>query len=146
MPNANEVLSRKTIKGIISTTPDESVQLAAKLMGQRNVGCLVVMGEGGKVAGLLTEREVLCRLVAQDRNAASTKVAEIMLRDVVIVEPERSLDEIEAIMRQQHLHYLPVAGANQLLGLISIGDVLAYHAAEDKQMVHYLKEYMYGRY
>jgi CBS domain-containing protein len=145
MPNASDVLSRKTTREIISTRPEESVQQAAKLMGQRQVGCLVVMGEG-KVAGLLTEREILCRLVAQDRDASDTKVGDIMLRDVVIVEPERSLEEIEAVMRQQHLHYLPVAGANELVGLISMGDVLAYHAAEDKQMVHYLKEYMYGRY
>jgi CBS domain-containing protein len=145
MPNARDVLSKKSITGIISTTPEQSVQEASKLMLQRSVGCLVVTGAEGKIVGLLTEHDVLCRLVAEDRDASDTKVSEIMSRDVAIVEPERSLEEIEAIMRQQHLHYLPVAGEKELLGLLSMGDVLAYHAAEDKQMVHYLREYMYGR-
>ena len=145
MPNARDLLSKKSIKGIISTTPEQSVQAASKLMLQRNVGCLVVTGAEGKIIGLLTEHDVLCRLVAEDRDSSDTKVSEIMSRDVAVVEPERSLEEIEAIMRQQRLRYLPVAGEKELLGLRSMGDVLAHHAAEDKQMVHYLREYIYGR-
>jgi CBS domain-containing protein len=145
MPNARELLSKKSIKGIISTTPEQSVQDASRLMLQRGVGCLVVTGAEGAIVGLLTEHDILCRLVAEDRDASDTKVSEIMSREVAVAEPERSIEEIEAIMRQQRLHYLPVAGETELLGLLSMGDVLAHHAAEDKQMVHYLREYMYGR-
>ena len=68
-----------------------------------------------------------------------------MTRDVIVVEPERTLSEIEAIMKQNRIRHLPVAGAGALLGLLSIGDVLACHAATSQQMVHHLTDYIYGR-
>jgi CBS domain-containing protein len=67
MPNARDVLSRNRIKGIISTTPKRSVQEASKVMLQRNVGCLIVTEAESKIVGLLTEHDVLCRLVAEDK-------------------------------------------------------------------------------
>jgi len=142
---AQQLLSGKKCKDLLTVGADVSVQEACKLMRRHTVGCLVVTGADGKVEGIFTERDVVNRLVAEDKDASDTKVAEVMTRDVIVVEPDRSLDEIEAIMKQNRVRHLPVAGNEALLGLISIGDVLAYHAAVNRQMVHHLTEYIYGR-
>ncbi len=106
---------------------------------------MIVTDEAGRIEGIFTERDVVNRLVAEDMDASDTKVEEVMTRDVIVVEPERRLGEIEAIMRQNRVRHLPVAGRDALLGLLSIGDVLACHAAANQQMVHHLTEYIYGR-
>lgn len=142
---AQQVLSGKESKDLLTVRADMSVQEACKLMRRHAVGCLVVTGADGKVEGIFTERDVVNRLVAEDKDASDTQVGEVMTRDVIVVEPNRSLDEIEAIMKQNRVRHLPVAGKEALLGLVSIGDVLAYHAAVNRQMVHHLTEYIYGR-
>ena len=109
------------------------------------LGCLIVTDSAGRIAGIFTERDVVNRLVAEDQDASDTKVGDLMTRNVIVVEPERTLSEVEAIMKQNRVRHLPVAGKDALLGLLSIGDVLAYHAAANKQMVHHLTEYIYGR-
>lgn len=142
---AQQVLSGKESRDLLTVRAHMSVQEACKLMRRHAVGCLVVTGADGKVEGIFTERDVVNRLVAEDKDASDTQVGEVMTRDVIVVEPNRSLDEIEAIMKQNRVRHLPVAGKEALLGLISIGDVLAYHAAVNRQMVHHLTEYIYGR-
>ena len=68
-----------------------------------------------------------------------------MTTEVIVVRPERDLDEIETILKQHRIRHLPVAGDRGLLGLLSIGDVNAYRADADHQKVEYLTEYIYGR-
>jgi len=143
---AQNLLSAKESKDLITVRAEMSVQEACKLMRGYHVGCLVVTRADGHIEGIFTERDVVNRLVAEDKDASDTPVGEVMTREVIVVEPERTLEEIEAIMKQNRIRHLPVAGKEALLGLISSGDVLAYHAAVNKQMVHYLTEYMYGRY
>jgi CBS domain-containing protein len=145
MAIAKELLAEKESKEIITVRADVSVQDACKLMRSHRIGCLVVVGDAQAIEGIFTERDVVNRLVAEDKDASDTKVGELMTRDVIVVEPERRSEDIEAIMKQNRIRHVPVAGQKELLGLLSIGDVMAYHASKDKQMVHYLTEYMYGR-
>ena len=145
MPTAKELLSEKKAKEVITVSADMSVQDACKLMRTHRIGCLVVTSETRTIEGIFTERDVVNRLVAEDRDASDTKVGELMTREVIVVEPERPIAEIEAIMKQNRIRHLPVAGEKELLGLLSIGDVMAHEAATSKQMVHYLTEYIYGR-
>jgi len=142
---AKHLLAEKASKELVTTRTDATVQQACRLMHERRIGCLVVTDGAGHIEGIFTGRDVVSRVVAEARDAAGTTVGEVMTREVIIVEPGRKLDEIEAIMKQHRVRHLPVAGENALLGLISIGDVLASHAAANKQMVHYLTEYIYGR-
>jgi CBS domain-containing protein len=142
---AQQVLAGKTSPTIITTRADTTVQDACKLMRQHRIGCLLVTDADGHIEGIFSERDVVDRLVAEDKDASDTKVGEIMTRDVIVVEPHRTLSELEAIMRQNRIRHLPVAGPNALLGLLSIGDVMAHHAATNQQMVHHLTEYIYGR-
>lgn len=145
MPTAKQLLAEKESKSVITVNADLSVQDACKLMRAHRIGCLVVTSGAQTIEGIFTERDVVNRLVAEDKDASDTKVGELMTRAVIVVEPERPFDEIEAIMKQNRIRHLPVAGDKELLGLLSIGDVMAHDASKNKQMVHYLTEYMYGR-
>ena len=109
------------------------------------MGALVVM-EDGKVAGIFTERDVLRRVVAEERAPADLPVREVMTREVICCELETDLDEIASIMKQQRIRHIPVCGeGGKLLGMISIGDVNAHYASAQEQTIHFLNDYIYGR-
>ena len=129
MPTAKELLSEKKAKDVITVSADMSVQDACKLMRTHRIGCLVVTSGPRTIEGIFTERDVVNRLVAEDKDASDTKVGELMTREVIVVEPERPFEEIEAIMKQNRIRHLPVAGDKELLGLLSIGDVMAHDAS-----------------
>ena len=145
MPTAKELLSEKKAKEVINVSADMRVQDACKIMSTHRIGCLVFTSGTKTIEGIFTERDVVNRLVAEDKDASDTTVGELMTREVIVFEPERPVAEIEAIMKQNRIRHLPVAGDKELLGLLSIGDVMAHEASTNKQMVHYLTEYIYGR-
>lgn len=144
MPNARELLAAKARQEVFTVPPDATVQDACRLLRQYRIGCLIV-GSRKHIEGIFTERDVINRVVAEDRDASQTRVRDVMTKDVIYVRPERPIEEIEAIMKQERIRHLPVVDEHGLLGLLSIGDVLAWHAARDKQAVEYLTGLMYGR-
>ena len=123
MPTAKELLAEKESKSVITVNAELSVQDACKLMRAHRVGCLIVTSGPHTIEGIFTERDVVNRLVAEDKDASDTKVGELMTREVIVVEPERPFEEIEAIMKQNRIRHLPVAGDKELLGLLSIGEI-----------------------
>ena len=144
MPSVQDVLR---VKGdqVHLIDCSRSVLEATKQMNQAKVGALVVM-EDGKVAGIFTERDVLRRVVAEERAPADLPVREVMTREVICCELETDLDEIASIMKQQRIRHIPVCGeGGKLLGMISIGDVNAHYASAQEQTIHFLNDYIYGR-
>ncbi len=144
MTTARDLLARKKTAGVIAIPPDATVQEAARLMHDHRIGALAV-AEGPAIRGIFTERDVLWRVVAAGRDAASTRVRDVMTPDVLVVRPDRTVDEIEAILMHHRIRHLPVAGDDGLLGMLSIGDVNAFRADSDHEKVEYLTEYIYGR-
>ncbi len=144
MATARDVLSSKKSGGVITVLPDCSVRDACRLMRDRRIGALLV-SDGETLHGIFTERDVLNLVVAEEKDPAATKVEDVMTRKVVMVRPDRPLPEVEAIMRQERVRHVPVVGEKGLMGMISIGDVNAYNAAEDHQTVEYLTQYIHGR-
>ncbi|MCL4809242.1 MAG: CBS domain-containing protein [Thermoanaerobaculia bacterium] len=144
MTTARDLLAQKKSGGVTTVPPDATVMDAARLMHEKGIGSLVV-AEGETLRGIFTERDVLWRVVAQGRDAASTLVRDVMTTEVIVVKPDREVDEIEAILMHHRIRHLPVAGDHGLVGMLSIGDVNAYRADADHQKVEYLTEYIYGR-
>ena len=144
MPTAKDVLSSKKSAGVITVIPDCSVRDACHLMRDRRIGAVLV-SEGETLHGIFTERDVMNLVVAEGKDPASTKVAEVMTRKVLAVRSDRPLEEIEAIMRQERVRHVPVVDEKGLIGVISIGDVNAFNAAQDHQTVDYLTQYIHGR-
>lgn len=145
MAQVRELLQRKG-SDVWTTSPTATVLAAAEEMNEHQVGAVVVVEEGGRVAGIFTERDVLRRVVGQRRDPATTRVAEVMTAEVVCCAPETTADEARWAMRMRRIRHLPVADKEgKLIGLISIGDLNADLQATQEQTLFLLHEYIAGR-
>jgi CBS domain-containing protein len=144
MATAKDILALKKSVEVITVSPSACVRDACKLMRERRIGAVLV-SERETLHGIFTERDVVNLVVAGEKDPALTRVAEVMTRKVIAVQSDRSVEDIEAIMRQERVRHVPVVDGKALIGMISIGDVNAYNAAEDHQNVEYLTQYIYGR-
>jgi CBS domain-containing protein len=135
------------VKGthVMSIGRQATVLDAAVMMNDYKIGALVVIDQG-KVIGIFTERDVLHRVVAERRDPAQATVGEVMTRDVVYCGPETEVDEASLLMKERRVRHLPVVdAAGGMVGLISIGDINAYHANSQEKTIYHLHEYIYGR-
>ena len=144
MPTVRDVLSSKGTT-VYSTAPDATVLEAVSRMNEHKIGALVVM-DGEDVVGMFTERDVLRRVVGQERSASATKVGDVMTSEVVCCKPGADLDDVAAIMKNRRVRHVPVCdGEGQLVGMVSMGDVNAHNASNQQSTIHFLNEYIYGR-
>ena len=145
MPSVMDILADKG-SDVYTIGPSATVLEATHAMNDQKIGALVVKDGGGRVMGIFTERDVLRRVIAEERSPRSVRVGEVMTRDVVCCGPETDIDEASRIMRDRKVRHLPICdGDGTLLGLVSIGDLNAYHASTQEAQIHFLSEYVYGR-
>ena len=145
-----DILRKKTHARVVTVRMNETVAVAAQLMRASNVSALVVKDvvrtEGNTAVGMFTERDVLQRVVAEQRDPARTLVAEVMTTEVACCTLDTPLDEARGAMKNRRVRHLPlVDGDNRLEGLISIGDLNAYEASDQEHTIYLLQEYLYGR-
>jgi len=141
MANVRDLLVQKGAE-VVSIAPTATVLDAARRMNERRFGSLVVM-DGATVAGIVTERDILQRVVAAGRAPGETRVQEVMTSPVLTCLPETSVDECAAIMTARRIRHLPVADAGGLQGMVSIGDVLAWQVREQESTIQYMNSYMF---
>jgi len=144
MPTVQDVLA---VKGaaIHSIVPSATVLEATKKMNADKLGALLVM-QDGNVAGIFTERDVLRRVVAEEKNPSTTLISEVMTANVICCNAEDDLEAISSLMRQRKIRHVPVCErGGRILGMISIGDVNAYHASNQEMHINFLSDYIYGR-
>ena len=110
---------------------------------ERNVGSILVT-EGGEVVGIMTERDYLRKIAVQGRTSRDTRVSEIMSSPLVYVTPETPLEETMAIMTDRRIRHLPVVENNDVVGILSIGDVVKYQSREQSFQIQYLTDYISG--
>ncbi|UCG33101.1 MAG: CBS domain-containing protein [Phycisphaerales bacterium] len=137
-----DILAKKA-QEVASVSQDATVAEAAHLMNQRRIGALVVTS-GPRVVGIFTERDILCRVVAEHRDAAQTRVHEVMTAPVACCQSDTELEECRAVMTTRRMRHLPVVDDNRLVGMLSIGDIMAHEAAAQQETIKYLNEYLYG--
>ena len=109
-------------KGVQTTGPDGLVHDAAQKMNKYSIGSLVVVS-GGKLAGIITERDILKRLASTDGDMRKTKVNEVMTKNVVMIEPDADLEEAIDAMNEYKIKKLPVVSQGKLIGIITASDV-----------------------
>jgi CBS domain-containing protein len=142
MNKVHEVLHDKG-REVHITTPHATALAAAQKMNDHRIGALVVM-EGGRIAGIVTERDMLTRVIAAQRDPVRTRVADVMTRDVHMCSPQTSLDELRALMREQRVRHVPVVHDGALAGIVSIGDLNAAEAKSMSQTIGFLEAYIAG--
>ena len=126
---------------IYSVAPDGRVADAVKLMVSQDIGSLVVLDDG-RMAGMLTFREVLQGLNAQGGNLGDLRVKSLMVADPVCGSPDDSIEHLREVMTQNHVRYLPVRDGDRLLGVISFHDVAKSVIKETSFENRLLKRYI----
>ena len=141
MSAVRDILERKG-PTLISVRPADTVLRAATLMNDEGIGGVLVM-EGDDLAGIFTERDVLRRVVAAGLDPARTTVAEVLTSSVVTCGPETSIDECAALMTTHHIRHLPVREGGRLVGLVTIGDILAFRVSEQQTTIEQMNNYLF---
>ena len=131
--------------GVISVTPDDFVFDVLKLMAERNIGAVLVMS-GDKLEGLFSERDYARKIILKGRSSRETHVRDIMSRELIIVHPEDSVMESLAIMTEKRIRHLPVLEGQNVVGLISIGDLVKKVIDEQHIIIKHLESYISGGY
>jgi CBS domain-containing protein len=144
MKTAASILGSKPDPTVYTLGPAATAQEAARLMADRNIGALVVM-EHGEVVGIVSERDYLRKLVLTARPASETRLRDIMSSPVMYVHPRQTTDECMALMTQNRLRHLPVMDGDQLVGLVSIGDLVKATISEQQFIIEQLEQYISGQ-
>ncbi|RKP57531.1 CBS domain-containing protein [Pararobbsia silviterrae] len=144
MTQVAQILSSKSSPQVATIDAQDSVYDAIKQMAERGIGALVVT-TGGEIAGIVTERDYARKVVLKDRSSKSTKVAEIMSSAVRYVSPQQTSQECMALMTEHRIRHLPVLDKGKMVGMISIGDLVADIISEQQFTIEQLEQYITGR-
>jgi CBS domain-containing protein len=129
---------------VLSIEGAATVYEAIAKMVEGNVGALLV-NENGTLTGIVTERDYLRRVTLQGRDERTTPVREIMTSELVYVGPEASIDECMAVMTERRIRHLPVlTDEREVVGIVSIGDLVKFQSKEQSVQIRFLTEYISG--
>ena len=138
-----EILRAKPQAAVYSVTPTTSVLDAIKLMAEKGIGALVVLDKG-RLAGIVSERDYARKIVLLERSASDIAISEIMTADVLTVGLRDTSQHCMQLMTDRHLRHLPVLGDGELIGLLSIGDLVKTTIAEQASLIQQLEQYIRG--
>lgn len=137
-----EILRRKGTD-VVTVGPDVTVLDAMRRLVDHNIGSVVVV-DGGKVRGILTERDILRLGAADPAHLVTTRVDGVMTADLVVAGPDDDMDYCRHTMTQQRIRHLPVMEGNDLLGIVSIGDIVKASRRDALSENRHLKQYIRG--
>jgi len=130
-------------RSMVAVRPEDSVFTALTLLAQFDIGALPVL-EGGRLVGIFSERDYARKIVLKGKASKDTPVREIMSEKVTCVTLKETVEECMALMTDKHIRHLPVLGSdNQMIGILSIGDLVKETISHQKftidQLVHYIQ-------
>lgn len=139
--NVENILRNKGTK-VVTVSPETSVVEAARIMKRARIGAVVVSGNGGAVAGILSERDIVSAMAdpARRKNLFDMPVSALMTRDVVTCAPEDTVQKCMVLMTDGRIRHLPVVRDGAMTGLISIGDVVKNRLEELESEAGFLRE------
>ena len=128
---------------IISIAQDASVYDAIKLMADHGVGSLLVM-DGDELKGIVTERDYARKVIIKGRSSESTQVGEIMTKDLVTTTSAQTVNQCMTMMSERRIRHLPVMSGKEVVGLISIGDLVQAIISDQQEEIEQLENYISG--
>jgi len=142
MITVGQVLKEKGDR-IWSVSPDTMVYEALTLMAEKNLGAVLVM-DGARIAGMFSERDYARKVILEGKSSKETPVKEIMTKDVLFVRPGHSIEDCMALMTDKRTRHFPVMEGEQLVGVISIGDVVKAIISEHQFVIKQMENYITG--
>ena len=137
----SDILAQKG--GLVFTvTPGTSVAQLSQQLSTRRIGSVLVLDGEGSVAGIVSERDLVRAMASHGAKAMELEARQVMTRDVVTCDPDDSIDQVMQIMTRGRFRHLPVVRHGELLGLVSIGDVVKARLEETKHETEALKAYI----
>lgn len=138
------ILGRKRSE-IWSVPPRASVFSAIALMAEKSIGAVLVT-EDDKLVGIVSERDYARKVILQGRSSKETRVDEIMTGELIVVTPENTVDECMILMTDRRVRHLPVLDRGQLVGIVSIGDLVNALIADQAHTIAQLQTYIVSKY
>ena len=143
MHTVSEILESKS-SAVIEIDGGETVFDAVKAMVAANVGALLVT-DGSEIVGIFTERDYLRRIAVEGRRSRDTFVREVMSAPVICISPETGVEETMAMMSDRRIRHTPVVDGGELVGMISIGDLVTFTSKRQTFQIQYLTDYISAR-
>ena len=143
MPTAADVLRAKISDETYQVSPDNTVYEAIRLMSDKSIGALLVMHDH-RLVGMFSERDYTRKIALMDRSSRNTPVSEIMSTTLTTVAPTTSIDACLSLMTDKHIRHLPIMQDGELVGMLSIGDLVKTMIAEQQKMIQQLQSYITG--
>jgi len=140
----------KTIKQVInskgsdvkSVSPDTETTNAIKLMATSGISSLLVIDDG-RVVGIFSDKDFSCKVVAENRLTEIIPISEVMTTPVCAIRPDQSIDDAMTVMTEKRIRHLPVMDGEELVGLVSIGDLVKAIIKEQKDTIEQLEHYIH---
>ncbi|KRW58901.1 CBS domain-containing protein [Pseudomonas sp. TTU2014-080ASC] len=138
-----EILRAKPNVAVFSVGPDTSVLDAVNVLAEKGIGALVVLDKG-KLVGIVSERDFARKFELLHNSSLDTPISQIMTANVITVGPRDTSQECMQLMTDRHLRHLPVVAEGELIGLLSIGDLVKHTIAEQASLIQQLEQYIRG--
>ncbi|HEY4062223.1 MAG TPA: CBS domain-containing protein [Puia sp.] len=142
MKKVADILSHKGSR-ITSVNPETTVLEALQIMADQNIGSVLVL-EGDKYMGIMTERDYSRKVILKHKSSTDTRVSEIMTKDLPHVTPHDTIDFCMQLLSDKNIRYLPVFDNNTLCGIISINDVVKETILTQQETISHLHDYLHS--
>ena len=142
MTTVKQILDNKG-RDVFAVSPNDTVFESLQQMADKGVGALLVM-DGDKLVGIVTERDYARKVILEGKSSRDIQVEAIMTRQVLCVPPERTVDECMALMSDKRARHLPVVDHKQVIGVVSIGDLVKVVISEQRFLIDQLQHYISG--
>ncbi len=140
MQTVGQILT-KAKGGLVTIEPEATVLDALRVMAERNIGAILIT-QGGSLLGIFTERHYARKVILEGRQSVDTPVRDVMSTEMFPVEPSQSVDDCMSLMTEHRVRHLPVMGGGQLIGIVSIGDLVKATIAAQEQTIDELTRYI----
>ena len=141
MKNVTELLKTKPSRAMVTVKPEDTVLEAIKVLAREDIGAAAVI-EDGKLVGIFSERDYTRKVILLGRHSESTRIEEIMTRNVICVNPRTKTRDCMALMSEKNIRHLPVVDDGRVVGMVSIRDIVTDIIADQDFTISQLEQYI----
>lgn len=140
MKTVKQILHNKPAQ-VFSAPANASVLDALHMMMEKNISALLII-ESGRLKGIFTERDYARKIILQGKSSAETLLSEVMTEQPITIRPADAIEFCMELMTEKHIRHLPVVNGDEVVGMVSIGDVVKFIIADQKQTISQLENYI----